>query len=448
VFENNSAIFSGGGLYANGSSGMSSPSLQAVTFIGNHAGQYGGGMYSNGVDGVSSPVLTDVVFTGNTAGYAGGAVVFTGNAAAGASMPRIMSTVFENNFAVHQGGAVDSQGTSATFQDVAFIGNGTVPPTTAPNEGGAVLFTDGDAARNVQFTSARFFGNHSCTGGGVVVVLTHATSVARFDRATFAGNSSSDANCQGSAGGIDVVGGNTEIRDSLFVNNVAAYFGGAMISNNVLTVDHSAFVGNSAQLSGGAVSLGGASAQITNSTFSNNTSYSQSTPTSKGGGAIAAGAGTVLALRNVTMAANHAFNGPGGALSIDVANGSLDTTPVSATISDSILWSDTATTENEIHTDPSSSTTIDHSIIQNGCPSGSTCSTVSSADPLLGLFQMYGGYTPALMPAANSPAINSGVSCTADDQRGVARPQGPGCDIGALERRSVEDYLFNNGFDL
>jgi hypothetical protein len=27
------------------------------------------------------------------------------------------------------------------------------------------------------------------------------------------------------------------------------------------------------------------------------------------------------------------------------------------------------------------------------------------------------------------------------------RPQGAACDIGAVERRAVEDYLFNNGFD-
>jgi hypothetical protein len=51
------------------------------------------------------------------------------------------------------------------------------------------------------------------------------------------------------------------------------------------------------------------------------------------------------------------------------------------------------------------------------------------------------------MPAANSPALNVAANCPATDQRGVARPQGAGCDIGAVERRAVEDYLFNNGFD-
>jgi len=39
------------------------------------------------------------------------------------------------------------------------------------------------------------------------------------------------------------------------------------------------------------------------------------------------------------------------------------------------------------------------------------------------------------------------VSCPAVDQRGAARPQGVACDIGAVERRAIEDYLFNDGFD-
>jgi hypothetical protein len=39
---------------------------------------------------------------------------------------------------------------------------------------------------------------------------------------------------------------------------------------------------------------------------------------------------------------------------------------------------------------------------------------------------------------AGSPAINKGDNdgdCPARDQRGVKRPQGPRCDIGAFERR-------------
>jgi hypothetical protein len=101
----------------------------------------------------------------------------------------------------------------------------------------------------------------------------------------------------------------------------------------------------------------------------------------------------------------------------------------------------------EIGMDDNLSATIDHTVIQGGCPAGVTCATFLSTDPLLGPLQYYGGFTPTLMPAANSVALDNGANCPATDQGGVARPQGPGCDIGAVERRAVEDYLFNNGFD-
>lgn len=57
-----------------------------------------------------------------------------------------------------------------------------------------------------------------------------------------------------------------------------------------------------------------------------------------------------------------------------------------------------------------------------------------NTDPLLGPLQNNGGTTPthALLPG--SPAIDAAaLACPAADQRGVTRPQGPRCDIGAFE---------------
>ena len=48
----------------------------------------------------------------------------------------------------------------------------------------------------------------------------------------------------------------------------------------------------------------------------------------------------------------------------------------------------------------------------------------------------YGGFTPTFALKATSPAVNKGSCVTATDQRGVARPQGPACDIGAFEREA------------
>jgi len=83
------------------------------------------------------------------------------------------------------------------------------------------------------------------------------------------------------------------------------------------------------------------------------------------------------------------------------------------------------------------------------------------ADPMLGPLQDNGGptFTHALLPG--SPAINAvpSAECTYDDdgdpltpevpltkdQRGVARPQGDGCDIGAYEVTACADGLDNDG---
>jgi hypothetical protein len=62
---------------------------------------------------------------------------------------------------------------------------------------------------------------------------------------------------------------------------------------------------------------------------------------------------------------------------------------------------------------------------------------IPSADPRLdpaGL-QDNGGPTKTIALQLGSPAIDAAVAanCPATDQRGIARPQGPGCDIGAFE---------------
>jgi hypothetical protein len=56
-----------------------------------------------------------------------------------------------------------------------------------------------------------------------------------------------------------------------------------------------------------------------------------------------------------------------------------------------------------------------------------------TTDPLLGGLGYYGGFTPTVRLLPGSSAINAGSACPATDQRGVPRPQGGGCDIGAYE---------------
>ncbi len=56
-----------------------------------------------------------------------------------------------------------------------------------------------------------------------------------------------------------------------------------------------------------------------------------------------------------------------------------------------------------------------------------------TAPPNLGELTDNGGPVPTRAPAADSAVIDAGNACSATDARGVARPQGASCDIGAVE---------------
>jgi hypothetical protein len=59
----------------------------------------------------------------------------------------------------------------------------------------------------------------------------------------------------------------------------------------------------------------------------------------------------------------------------------------------------------------------------------------STLNPKVGVLANWGGATPTLNLANDSPAVNAGnpATCPATDQRGWSRPQGSVCDIGAYE---------------
>jgi hypothetical protein len=62
---------------------------------------------------------------------------------------------------------------------------------------------------------------------------------------------------------------------------------------------------------------------------------------------------------------------------------------------------------------------------------------LTNTDPMLARLADNGGPTETQALKPGSPAIDHGGTsangCPATDQRGVLRPQGPACDIGAFE---------------
>jgi predicted outer membrane repeat protein len=171
---------------------------------------------------------------------------------------------------------------------------------------------------------------------------------------------------------------------------------------------------------------------LTNVTFSGNSTGIQ------GGGLTNSGFSNTT-LTNVTFSGNSA-SGDGGAM--------FNYNASSVTLINVILWGDTAISgsQNEI-VNIGATPTIDHSIVKGGCPSGSTCTNLLTADPVLGALAYYGGFTPTFLPGAGSAAIDAGsnAGCPATDQRGVRRPQGAYCDIGSVE--VVTDRIFADNFD-
>ncbi|MCB0184666.1 MAG: DUF11 domain-containing protein, partial [Caldilineaceae bacterium] len=74
-------------------------------------------------------------------------------------------------------------------------------------------------------------------------------------------------------------------------------------------------------------------------------------------------------------------------------------------------------------------------ITTNNLIEDGSCSATLSGDPLLLPLDNYGGPTLTMSPAPGSPLLEAGdnATCEATDQRGVARPVGNTCDIGAVE---------------
>jgi hypothetical protein len=146
------------------------------------------------------------------------------------------------------------------------------------------------------------------------------------------------------------------------------------------------------------------------------------------GGAIA-GQGSLL---NVTLSGNSARIGTG-----TIGNDLFDR-PSSggSSISGNMSLTNTILTCAAGETNVSGTITDGgHNICSDSSANFTLPSSRNSLDPLLAPLADNGGPTPTLALLPSSPAIDAGDAsvCTATDQRGIARPQGFGCDIGAFE---------------
>lgn len=171
--------------------------------------------------------------------------------------------------------------------------------------------------------------------------------------------------------------------------------------------------------------VGQALAVVENSTFTGNTALADGAAVFAGG---VEGEDPVemLILRNVTLTGNAMLAESGAALASFEAGISLH---------NSIAWGNLPASFRAQEPD----LILGHSLVQGGCPVLADCTGLVQGDPLLGPLQAVAATAQLRIPDVASPAIDSGdcASAAAHDQRGVDRPRGTGCDLGAVELRQV-----------
>jgi hypothetical protein len=149
---------------------------------------------------------------------------------------------------------------------------------------------------------------------------------------------------------------------------------------------------------------------ITNSTISGNS-------TTGNGGGIFSAAGA-LALQSTTIAGNTAASGSG-----------LFKPGSGTVIQDSIIAASSGTA--------CAGAGVASFSGSNNLATDATCAVAAAGDPVLGALANNGGPTDTRALGPTSQAIGAASQapdrCTGTDQRGVARPQGGACDIGAYE---------------
>ncbi len=231
---------------------------------------------------------------------------------------------------------------------------------------------------------------------------------------------------QGGGGIYNGEGATLNLVDSTVSNNTSGWAGGGIYSffNTTTNVVRSTVSGNVARdVGGGLRTLG--TVDIDNSTISGNTS------TAWHGGAMFITDG-VAAISNSTIAGNIAPGGTAGGLFV----GTFTAASASLTLQNTIVASNG---DFGCFLAPFGAGAVSITSLGNNVFTDGTCNPIASdqvvADAGLGPLADNGGPTLTRPLLAGSPAIDAAdaATCPVIDQRGVARPQGGGCDIGAFE---------------
>lgn len=350
----------------------------------------------------------------------------------------VLSGDIDNNDANATGDQIDNTPADInghnSFHVVTVNGTAGTPVTAATVLDGVTI--TGGQANGISFAGNG--GGLYCFGAG-----TGHDCSPTLNHLTFIGNTSRIAG--GAMYDDGSIGGNSSptLTDVVFDTNFAGTEGGAIYNQGDAgtsspKLTNVTFVSNGSGAMGGAMYNLGPDGGESSPTLTNVTFKSNSSPF---GGAIfndgSLSGNSSPILNNVTFADNQT---PGGGAIYNFAYSGTS----APSLSNVILWNDADPEILNLDAAP----TLNHSIVEGGCPSGASCTAVVAVDPKLKVLANNGGSTLTMMPADDSPAVDAGddATCPAADQRGIARPQGAHCDIGAVEWQS--DIIFRDGFEL
>jgi hypothetical protein len=248
---------------------------------------------------------------------------------------------------------------------------------TTDYDGGGGIFTTGP----LTLTNCTVSGNtHTAAGGsgggGICTNLEPGIGAVLLDRCTVSGNTTPVY-----GGGIATLGVGPVTLVNCTVSGNSALYGGGIFLNSVAILTHCTVFGNTATADGGGICTISTDEKVKNTIVAGNT---------------ADGTGPDLSTPAGASFDSYGYNLIGDA-------------------------SDATWTEAE-----------------------NPGTDIAGQDPILGPLQDNGGPTETHALLDGSPAINA-ASCTdidgndvTQDQRGVSRPQGPACDIGAYELEPTE----------